>query len=374
MTGTNNQAVQLCKFVSNGSEEPSLELNVKAFKEIIGKASDKLIAIYCISGKYRSGKSFILGLFLQYLQNNGSADWIDRPVKHSFKYSNSDEGVTSGIWMWSEPFIRKDRSGRQVAVYLMDSQGWHDSNSTLEENAKIFALSSLLSSVMIFNVEKRISETDLKYLSDFSSNCLQMDAKADDSGDEQVFQKLIVLIRDWISTGDEGFPFGFYDNNTKIGGKDFLAKKLKPQSDQTSDAQKLRELIHLIYKEVSACLLPYPGQIVGKNVYKSSKMDPEFRSALEGFVPALFDQGKITTKTIGGKHVTGAELFSLALNWIKTINSNTSDSSYLALDLNKYHQAYQNALDDFETKVSYSISLAVTISQMERNIFNQRYK
>ena len=152
MPDTNNQAVQICKFVSNGSGKQLLELNVKAFQEIIGKASDKPIAIYCISGKYRSGKSFLLGLFLQYLQNNGSVDWIDRHVQHSFKYSNSDKGVTSGIWMWSKPFIRRDKNGRQVAVYLMDSQGWHDSNSTLGENGKIFTLSSLLSSVMIFNV------------------------------------------------------------------------------------------------------------------------------------------------------------------------------------------------------------------------------
>ena len=190
--------------------------------------------------------------------------------------------------------------------------------------------------------------------------------------DGQTFQKLIVLIRDWISTGIEGFPLGFYDNGAKNCGKDFVANKLKTQSDQTSDAQKLRERIHLIYKEVSACLLPYHGQIVGNNVYNSSKMDPEFRSALEGFVPALFDQGKIITKMIGGKYLTGAELFSLSLKWINAINSNKSTGSYLARDLNQYHQAYQKALDEFEAKMMNSNALAVTINQMERNISNQR--
>ena len=152
-----------------------MDVDFRALKAVFGKAPYKPIAIYCISGNFRSGKSFILGLFLQFFHNNGSADWIDRPVQHSFKFSNSADGVTSGIWIWSEPFIRKDKNGKEVAIFLMDSQGWHDAKTLLVDNAKIFGLSSLLSSVMILNIEKRITETDLQYLQNFSFNAKLID-------------------------------------------------------------------------------------------------------------------------------------------------------------------------------------------------------
>ena len=345
-----------------------MELDVRKLQEVIGKAPDKPIAIFSIAGNYRSGKSFILGLFLQYLQNYGEDDWIDKPVQHSFKFSNSDEGVTSGIWIWSEPFIRRDKNGHQVAVYLMDSQGWHDSKSTLRDNAKIFGLSALLSSVMILNIEKRVTETDLQYLQNFSFNAKIIDER----NNEEPFQKLVILIRDWISTDD--YPIGFYDNGTKIEGKDFVAKKLKPQSDQTFEGQKLRELIYMAFEEVSACLLPHPGKIVGKNQYDSSKMDDEFRAALEIVVPALFSPDTIITKKFAGKYLTGTELFSLAIQWTEDFKtkSNPGISSYLGSDETQYYLGLTTALEYYYEKMKTAIDLAETTEQIQALLSDQK--
>ena len=118
-----------------------------------------------------------------------------------------------------------------------------------------------------------------------------------------------------ISTGKDGFSFGFYDNNTRVEGKDFVGKKLKPQSDQTIEGQKLRELILSAYEEVSACLLPYPGHIVGDNVYDSALIGKKFKTILEAFVPALFNPENIVIKRFQGKYLTATELFSLAIKW-----------------------------------------------------------
>ena len=125
----------------------------------------------------------------------------------------------------------------------------------------------------------------------------------------------MILIRDWVSTGEDRFPFGFYDNNTRVEDKDFVGKKLKPQSDQTIEGQKLRELILSAYEEVSACLLPYPGDIVGENVYESSLIGKKFKTIVEAFVLALFSPENIVTKKFQGKYLTGNELYSLANKW-----------------------------------------------------------
>ena len=141
---------------------------------MIGRAPDKLISIVCIAGPYRLGKSFLLNIFLQYLKNGDedSDDWIETPVKKPFQYSKSSRPVTSGIWLWSEPFVIKNAEGRDIAVFLMDSQGWHDSKSPLADNALLFGLSTLLSSVMIYNVDKKLDEPDLQFLQSFAFEVL----------------------------------------------------------------------------------------------------------------------------------------------------------------------------------------------------------
>ena len=137
---------------------------------------------------------------------------------------------------------------------------------------------------------------------------------------------------------------------------------MKPQSDQTSDAQKLRELIHEVYEEVSACLLPYPGNIVEDNVYDSNNMSSKFRLTMEVFLPGLLSSGNITTKIIGGEYVTGAELFSKALKWTNVINqeSITTRASYLGSDDSSYYEAFDNALEYFEEIMGNEFSSIVT--------------
>lgn len=46
----------------------------------------------------------------------------------------------------------------------MDTQGTFDSQSTVRDNATVFALSTLISSVQIYNLSQNIEEDDLQHL------------------------------------------------------------------------------------------------------------------------------------------------------------------------------------------------------------------
>lgn len=46
----------------------------------------------------------------------------------------------------------------------MDTQGTFDSESTVKDNATVFALSTMLSSVLIYNLSQNIEEDDLQHL------------------------------------------------------------------------------------------------------------------------------------------------------------------------------------------------------------------
>ena len=52
----------------------------------------------------------------------------------------------------------------QANVLLMDTQGAFDSMSTVKDCATVFALSTLLSSVQIYNLMTNVQEDDLQHL------------------------------------------------------------------------------------------------------------------------------------------------------------------------------------------------------------------
>lgn len=51
-----------------------------------------------------------------------------------------------------------------MAVILLDTQGAFDTESTVKECATIFALSTMLSSVQVYNLHSNIQENDLQHL------------------------------------------------------------------------------------------------------------------------------------------------------------------------------------------------------------------
>merc|ERR1719197_366791 len=86
---------------------------------------------------------------------------------------------TTGIWVWSEPFVRTI-NGNRVAVVLMDTQGAWDSKMTKEQSATIFGLTAILSSKQIYNIKGQIQENyveNLAYFMNFAQATLRQASK-----------------------------------------------------------------------------------------------------------------------------------------------------------------------------------------------------
>ena len=92
----------------------------------------------------------MLNHFLRYLQARcGTTDWLadsGAPLK-GFSWRGGSERDTTGILMWSEPFVIKTDDGKELAIVLMDTQGAFDSEYTLKDSATVFALSTMTSSI-----------------------------------------------------------------------------------------------------------------------------------------------------------------------------------------------------------------------------------
>jgi atlastin len=185
---------------------------------------DVPVSILSVVGAFRTGKSFLLDLFLRYLRyydenpdaiaSPESRDWLgpsDAPLegqantgsapefsaikskgekkkngggssssaaagsgssssaeRAGFKWRSGRERTTTGIWLWSRPFVRTLPSGEKVAVLIMDTQGLFDTDTAQMLTTSIFGLSTLISSYVCYNLPNRIQEDYLQNLALFS--------------------------------------------------------------------------------------------------------------------------------------------------------------------------------------------------------------
>jgi len=142
---------------------------------------DTNVALVSVVGAFRTGKSFLLSWFLRYLNATSipapeppadGTPWYKSGGKLSegekFEWRGGEVRHTTGIWMWSKPFLRKLADGSTVAMILVDTQGMFDHETTMGLTAAIFGLSTLLSSYQIYNVSGRIQEDHLQQLALFA--------------------------------------------------------------------------------------------------------------------------------------------------------------------------------------------------------------
>ena len=119
--------------------------------EFLQKLSDKNIAVISIIGPVFSGKSFL-------------ASQLSGKINKGFEINtskNKEENCTKGIWIWGKPIIKDD-----YYIIILDAQGFKiDTEENLEYSQKIFALCSLISSVVIYNYKKDDNSEEMNKIS-----------------------------------------------------------------------------------------------------------------------------------------------------------------------------------------------------------------
>lgn len=121
-----------------------------------------------------------------------------------FPWKSSTKRETTGIIFWSDVFLydADNEDGDKLAIYLIDTQGLFDHNSSPTDNIRIFSLSALMSSVQLMNIYSMIEENHLEYLQ-FATEYARFSAVEQSSTGTKPFQKMMFIIRDWISPGTQ---------------------------------------------------------------------------------------------------------------------------------------------------------------------------
>lgn len=235
----------------------------------------------------------------------------DEPLE-GFSWKGGSDRVTTGIHMWSDIFLHDFDDGRKVAIILLDTQGTFDSQSTVKDCATVFALSTMLSSVQIYNLSQNIQEDDLQHLQLFTEYGRL--AKAETN--ETPFQKLLFLVRDW------SFPYeAEYGSD---GGEIILRKRLEIHEKQHPDHQALRQHIRGCFNEIGCFLMPHPGLTVATNPNfngKLSDISGDFKEQLEELIPLLLAPENLIVKQINGHTVKARDLVQYFISYLNIFKS-----------------------------------------------------
>ncbi|KAI4832784.1 hypothetical protein KUCAC02_015732 [Chaenocephalus aceratus] len=292
-------------------EEHSFLLREEALERLLLKeeVQDLNVVVVSVAGAFRKGKSFLLDFMLRYMYTQ-SESWVgteEEPLT-GFSWRGGCERETTGILAWSEVFVVKKPDGCKVAVLLIDTQGAFDSQSTIKDCATLFALSTMTSSVMVYNLSQNVQEDDLQHLQLFT----EYGRLAMEEVYEKPFQSLMFLIRDWSYPYEH--PYGLE------GGRSFLEKRLQVKQNQHEELQNVRKHIHSCFSNIGCFLLPHPGLKVATNPHFDGRLrdiDDEFKKELVNLVPTLLSPENLVEKEIGGVKITCRDLLQYFKAYMK---------------------------------------------------------
>nr|XP_048272291.1 atlastin-2 isoform X1 [Myodes glareolus] len=293
-------------------DDHNFELDEEALEQILLQEHirDLNIVVVSVAGAFRKGKSFLLDFMLRYMYNKDSQSWIggnNEPLT-GFTWRGGCERETTGIQVWNEVFVVDRPNGTKVAVLLMDTQGAFDSQSTIKDCATVFALSTMTSSVQVYNLSQNIQEDDLQHLQLFT----EYGRLAMEEIYQKPFQTLMFLIRDW------SYP---YEHSYGLeGGKQFLEKRLQVKQNQHEELQNVRKHIHNCFSNLGCFLLPHPGLKVATNPSFDGRLkdiDEDFKRELRNLVPLLLAPENLVEKEISGSKVTCRDLVEYFKAYIK---------------------------------------------------------
>jgi len=296
--------------IIQNEDEDGFRLDEEALGRVLLQPGieDKHVCVLAVAGAFRKGKSFLLDFLLRYCRHMDSgsptsSDWLGDPSEplKGFKWRQGSKRETTGILIWSKPFVFTRSSGEKVAVILMDTQGTFDTKTSMKDNTIVFSLTMMVSSVLVYNLMNNIQEDDLMNLQTFTSYGRQAQQESDTS---HAFQRLQILVRDWSFPYET--PFGFE------GGQRQLDEILEISPKQHLAHQDIRRDLRKCFRDIFCYLLPHPGDKVIRHAHFDGRLQDiseEFVEHLRILVPRLLAPDSLVKKEFGGQAIRARDLY-----------------------------------------------------------------
>ncbi|KAH8404466.1 hypothetical protein KR222_005719 [Zaprionus bogoriensis] len=303
------------------SEDHLFELQEDVLDKILmqEEVKERFLYVVSIAGAQRTGKSLILNYILRYLdfkyRQHDVAAWLTDQQRSlsGFPWRGGNDRQTTGILMWSKVYLHEEPNGDKIAIILLDTQGTFDSESRVKDWATIFGLSTLLSSIQLYNVSETIDGRDLRHLQFFADYArLAVSGQNTARGREAPFGRLLFLVRDWYYA--EEYAYG------ADGGQQLLKKLLQQSDERCEELRTLRKSIYEAFASVRCVLLPHPGLLAATaQEFDGSlrELSPQFQQQLHSLMDALFAPGALICKRIEGERIRAKEFGAYVRSYVR---------------------------------------------------------
>ncbi|KAL4442076.1 hypothetical protein ABPG77_011337 [Micractinium sp. CCAP 211/92] len=274
-----------------------------------------------VIGPYRSGKSFTLNQLMGVGCDAG------------FGVGHTRLTQTKGVWMWGEPVEVLLPSGEKTNLVFIDTEGFESTGKADVYDDRIFALSALMSQILIYNLPESIRESDLEKLSfavelskafysaesggTAGSGGSKSTAGAGEGGGAGGAAELPVQPGNMVWLIQRDFLKG---NSLEQTLHDSLQLVPNPHSDPgITQLNRIRESLHLIAANSTAVGLPQPHLDrtrlceLGDEAFEKAYLDK--RDALKQLIRAM-----ARPKVVQGKQLDGAGLADLVQQVVEGLN------------------------------------------------------
>ena len=285
---------------------------------------DAPISVVSVVGPLHSGKSFLMNQLMK--------------KKSGFGVGPSVKPTTMGIWMWGKPAVMQEDKGSEqtvqsgntsdqviepggvsqnINVIFLDTEGFAANNVSEDYDSKIFAVTTLLSSHLLFNSVKIVNQADIDYLEVlsrqtqlFALRSQMTKSKWLESLNEDLlnFPPLTWVVQDFVQETESG------ETSTK------WLHRLMSAHIRENDDYKLSLLD--IFKEVycHTLFLPATSRYLLKNLNNAAEEDltPEYRTDRDLLIERI--KQNLRPKSRDGRLINGAELSHLLTVLVSAAN------------------------------------------------------
>jgi len=293
------------------NEDETFRVNEEALENL--RNINSKIAIIAVAGLYRTGKSSLL-------------NWL-MDKQSGFAVGPTVQRCTRGIWIWGRPRVCYLPNGEECWAVLLDTEGIGGLEADSHYDARIFSLSTLLCSTLVYNSLGSIDENAINSLS-FIANLSQHIRISSGTGPvreeeealkfHQFFPSFHWVIRDFaLDLVDE--------DGEKITSDEYLQRSLRMQpgfDKDTAERNRIRHMLTSFFQDRHLTTLVRPIndeealQRIDTVPYRSLRM--EFRKSLEALKKQLFEE--IKPKALGGRELNGAMFAGLCQAYVQAIN------------------------------------------------------
>lgn len=310
-------------------------INKDALNEMMSYEGN--IAFVSVAGKYRTGKSFLLNKLLN-LKDRG------------FTVDPSTDACTQGIWMWSTPIYNEKEN---VHIFFLDTEGAQSVEKSATHDAKIFALSLLMSSYFIYNSVGAIDENSINDLSLTTQLSRNIAVSSEDNSQHTLSYytpKFLWVLRD--------FTLQIQDSQGRpISTNQYLENALTDQSTRGKNSdnnRKIRQALLNYFKDRECMTFVRPADreddLRKLSNLPNNRLRPDFLREIGVLKEKIMS--KVTPKQLKGVNLNMRMYIAMVEKYVEAINQGSVPNISSAWDHlveNECRQAYEESVEDYET-------------------------